>query len=159
MPEILLKPPDLSAHSTRLLLQWCLERGSDQFTWGCLGGASGLAPFCVAVEQALESLALPAAPRPHLTRTQTEPFIRETGLWRFNNESLVILTGFLPDGLFTDRQGNSDGWIEDVTLYRGSELLLGVITHEGEAALRATDAEIRDLRERRLVPRNSVNRS
>ena len=154
MPQIHLKPPDLNAHSTRLLLHWCLEHGSDEFTYACLRHASRPAPFCVATERALESFALPAAPRPHLTRPQAEPFIRETGLWRFNNESLVILTGLLPDGLFTDRQGNSDGWIEDVTLYRGSELVLGVVTHEDEATLRASDAEIRDLRERHLVPSN-----
>jgi len=83
-----------------------------------------------------------------------EPHVRDTRLWRFDKLSLVVLKGLLPDGLFSDRQGNSDGWIEDVTLYRDSRLLLTVITHEEAATLRAGHADIRHLRNRGLLPPN-----
>jgi hypothetical protein len=152
VPDVLLKPSDLNADSTRLLFQWCIEIGSDEFSWSCLSYASSGAPFCVATEQALKSFSLPPAPRPHLTRPLGEPFIRQTGLWRFNTSSVLILNGLLPDGLFTDHQGNRDGWLEDVTLYRSSQILLGVVTHEHEATLRASDVEVLHLRERGLLP-------
>jgi len=113
--------------------------------------------FCIATEQALESFALPPALRPHLTNRVAESVLRQTRLWRFDKRSLVVLKGLLPDGLFTDRQGNSDGWIEDVTFYRSSELLLGVITHEHQATLRANNADLRRLRDSGLLPPNSVN--
>jgi len=80
-------------------------------------------------------------------------------LWRFDRLSLLVLKGLLPDGLFTDRQGNSDGWIEDVTPYRSSQLLLTVITHEEAATLRAGHAEIRHLRDRGLLPPNRSTES
>ena len=152
MPDVHLKASDLNADSTWLLMQWCIERGSDEFSYICLGGAALAAPLCSAAESALEPFSLPPGPRPHLSRPVAEPFIRKTHLWRLNMESLAKLKELLPEGLFTDRQGNRDGWIENVTLYRKSELLLGIITHEDRATLRASDAEIRQLREQGLLP-------
>ena len=154
VPDIVVKPSDLNAGSTWQLLQWCLESGSNEFSWACLAAISSEAPFCVAAEKALEAFSLPPAPRPHLTRPLAKRLIRQTRLWSFNEQSAVILRGLLPDGLFTDRQGNRDGWMEDLTLYRSSQLLLGVITHEDRATLRASDAEIQQLRERGLLPSN-----
>ena len=69
-----------------------------------------------------------------------------------NDESLAVLRQLLPDGIFTDRQGNTDGWIEDLTLYDHAEIRLGVITHEQEATLNVEYAERSELRELKILP-------
>ena len=152
MPDIHLRSADLGPDDTWRLVQWCFQNGADEFSVVCLAAASRDAPFCAASQRTLEPLSLPRAVRPHLTSRPSAPAARETRLWRLNSHALTLLKTLLPDGLFTDRHGNDDGWIEDPTFYRDRELLLGVITHEDVATLRATERELGRLRELNLLP-------
>ncbi len=61
-------------------------------------------------------------------------------LWTLSAESLPLLLRFLPHGLFRWPPGPA-GWLEDLTVYRAGELVLGIVTHEAEGVLRLTPAE------------------
>ena len=80
-----------------------------------------------------------------------EEWVRDMHLWRLDEESLAVLRGLLPEGIFTDRQGNTDGWIEDLTIYEARQIRLGVITHEHEAALNLSEIEHARLREMEVL--------
>jgi hypothetical protein len=65
-----------------------------------------------------------------------------------------VLEQLLPDGIFTDRQGSDEGWIEDVALYQGGQLRLAVNTHERQATIHLSDPEQDELRRLGILPRN-----
>ena len=54
--------------------------------------------------------------------------------------SLVALQDFLTGGIFTCEVG-AVGWLEDLTLYRRGELMLGIVSHESEGILRVSHEE------------------
>ncbi len=90
------------------------------------------------------------AQRGHLTgrRADERDFIRPLELWRLTSKSLAVLEEFFPNGVFS-YEASAEGWLEDLMLYRHidrhSELVLGVVSHEGEGMLRVTNQEQRQL--------------
>jgi hypothetical protein len=147
-----LAPNELSTKEGWLLVRWMLETGSDEFSFSCLLGPSQGAQFCSKTESALSAFLIGREKRPALSRRPGGGWDRETPLWRLNEKSLIVLQELLPDGIFTDRQGSRDGWIEDLTIYQERHLRLGVVTHEHEAALNITEHERKQLRDRHLLP-------
>lgn len=61
-------------------------------------------------------------------------------LWGLNSASLAALRDFLTGDIFTCEIG-AGGWLEDLTLYRRGELMLGIVSHESEGILRVTHEE------------------
>ena len=150
MISLRLRPDDLSVGTSWRLVHWVLETGSDEFTFSCLG-TSPDARFCMTAEAALAAFVIEDAPRPRLTRRIDEGWVRDVHLWRLDEESLAVLRRLLPEGIFTDHQGSTDGWIEDLTFYEGRQIRLGVITHEHEAALNLSESEHVLLREMQVL--------
>ena len=70
--------------------------------------------------------------------------MRPLELWRLTSQSFAVLKEFFPDGVFKDQTAGEGGY-EDLILYREGELMLGVVSHEGEGILRVTDEERQSL--------------
>jgi hypothetical protein len=51
----------------------------------------------------------------------------------------------LPDGILGRPTYHESGWIEEPTVYRGGTILLGVVSHEGEAFMNVTRREHTEL--------------
>ncbi len=129
------------------LIQWCKVHGADEWTVTAIsvkGAASGLFDR---FDETMTSFRLADAPRRHLTAYRNALFIRTAELWKLTSASLAALQEFLSEGIFMNRSG-ADGWFEDLILYRQGELMLGVVSHEGEGILRVT-GEDRQLLERK----------
>ena len=90
---------------------------------------------------AMTPFRLPNAPRRHLTDYQDGQFVK---LWKLTSASLAALQAFLSEGIFT-YQSDEDAWLEDLTLYRHGELMLGIVSHEAEGILRVTPEERQSL--------------
>lgn len=126
------------------LVLWCKAHGVDEETVHVMttGGAS--VDFSGHFDEAMTPFRLPNAPRRHLTAYSDGQFIRTAELWKLTSASLAALQTFLPEGIFT-YQSDEDAWLEDLTLYRQGELMLGVVSHEGEGILRVTPEERQSL--------------
>lgn len=135
----------VSADASQRLLGWLLERGADEFTVDVMALQGEPAPTADAFEDALAPFALPSARRRVLTGADGDDLSREVRRWAFTAASLHALLPFVAGGLFAYTVGPS-GWLEDLTLYRGGELVLGVVSHEGEGVLRLGATEHAEVR-------------
>jgi hypothetical protein len=152
MAQLRLQPQEISAGDSWRLVSWLLETGSNEFTISCLGGSAREAGFCKAAADALSRFAMEPQPRPRSTRSLREPPNLKRPLWRLDEASIAVLRTLMPAGIFTDSQGATDGWIEDLTVYdEAGQIRLGVITHEGHAILNVSQAERLQLRDLRLL--------
>ena len=134
----------LRARESRRLAAWALERGADEFTVDVRVMQGVDAPLADAFEDLLQPWVIAAARRRRLAGQGGEPQTRIVRLWRLTPLSLALLEEFLPDGLFS-HDVQERGWFEDPVLYRGGELLCGVITHEREGYLRVSSDEAQEL--------------
>jgi hypothetical protein len=145
---------DLGLEGQWRLLNWCLEHGADEFMIGaivCDGGSDAqLRPY----DEMVKPHQLPRAVRRHLTGPPNQGLSYETDLWKLNRITLNALRVAFPRGPF-DYFPEGDAWFEDLDVYRGGELLLGVITHEHEGVLRVTSSERADLGARGIPFRDS----
>jgi hypothetical protein len=101
------------------------------------------------IERANEALALfrlPDQKRPTSVVYSGSPDRQVVKLWRLTSESIDQAAGLLPDGIFMRPTYAEVGWIEDPTVYRAGEILLGVISHEDEAFLQVSESEAEELR-------------
>jgi hypothetical protein len=130
----MLSRDDVSAHQSWILAEWCQAIGGDEFTLSCMS-SGGPAPFCTKAVASLEPFSKGEAMREVVyCRRERVP------LWGLTSASLAVLHHLLPDGIFTYRMDDA-GWIENFTIYRQGEMLLGVITHEDSACLYLAEAE------------------
>jgi hypothetical protein len=122
------------------LLRYLLAHGADEFSITVMALQDTPAPFADAFEDELGPYERPVARRRVLTDADGSDFGRELRLWTLNEASLGKLLRFLDRGVFNGPVG-PDGWLEDLTIYRESELLLGLVSHENEGVLRLTRGE------------------
>jgi hypothetical protein len=122
------------------LLRYLLSHGADEFTITVMTLQDTPAPFADAFEDQLAPFERPAAERRILTRATASDLGALVRLWSFNDTSLERLLSFLDKGLFRWPAG-PDGWLEDLTIYRRGELVLGLVSHEQEGVLRLTHQE------------------
>lgn len=132
--------PDLRGDRGARLLRYLLEHGADEFSVTVMTLRDVQAPFADAFEDELGPYELPTAPREVLTGSIPDDSRRPVRLWTLSEETLERLLSFLDEGLFHSPAG-PDGWLEDLTLYRGGELVLGLVSHERGGALRLTREE------------------
>lgn len=133
--------PGLRGNRGLRLLRYLLERGADEFSIKVMALADMPAPFADAFEDELGPYEHPTAERRVLARPGEHGTTRAVRLWAFNQDSLARLGSFFDDGVFHCPPG-PDGWLEDLTLYRRSELVLGLVSDEREGALRLTPREL-----------------
>ena len=127
---------DLGKEGGGRLLAWCREHGADSFSLSVIGSPPELETAAVAIEARLGHLSLAPAQIP--TKPEGQPgsyWMRATDRWSLNEHSLPLLLECFPQGLLTCYP-SGDAWCEDPCLFRGAELMLGVISHEGEGVLR-----------------------
>ena len=142
MPTRFIATEDLDAEQTWRLAEWCLARGADEFGLTIMGLQGHPEPFNDRFLAATADYRLPEAPRPHATTYVGQDDRRPTPLWAASAGLLATLREFFPEGLFTYMtSAHEEGWLEDPTLYREGEIMLGVVSHEGEGFLRLTALE------------------
>jgi len=122
------------------LLRYLLAHGADEFSITVMALQDTQAPFADAFEDELGPYERAAASRRVITGSAGRDVTRTVRLWTFNESSLTRLLSFIDTGIFHWPAG-PDGWLEDLTIYRRSELLLGVVSHEHEGVLRLTHEE------------------
>lgn len=146
MPIRYLSTDDLDADQSWRLVEWCLANGAEEIGLTLMSLQGHPAPFCDRVEAALASFQIPNAPRPHSVTYQGQADIRPAQLWTATLASLAALRPFFADGLFTYLTSpHEEGWVEDPTLYRDGEIMLGVVSHEGEGFLHLSALEVAGL--------------
>lgn len=139
----------LSARSLRgergtRLLRYLLEHGADEFSISVMALRDTPAPFADAFEDELGPYERPAARRRVISGTDAHDPTRSVRLWSLNEKSLERLLSFVDQGLFHWPAG-PDGWLEDLTIYRRGELVLGLVSHEQEGVLRLTPRELAEV--------------
>jgi hypothetical protein len=99
------------------------------------------------LDERLARYAVPPTEIPVLPKGQPGAFwTRPERLWILNSDSADILWREL-DGLLLGYSPSSDAWLENPAMYRGPELMLGIVSHESEAVLRIWPDEQRLLQE------------
>lgn len=125
------------------LVEWCYRHGAEEFTlYGivCDGASDALLrPF----DQAAAAHKRQPANRRRLSWGQGDEPVALTELWSLSAATLAALRLAFPYGPFDYRP--ADAWFEDLALYRGGELMLGLISHEHEGILRVTEREQAEL--------------
>ena len=126
------------------LLRYLLEHGADEFAITVMALQDTQAPFADAFEDELGPYERPVAFRRVVMATEGKDLTRPVRLWTFSETSLTRLLSFTDTGLFHWPAG-PDGWFEDLTIYRRTELILGLVSHEREGVLRLTRQEQSDV--------------
>ncbi len=134
----------LSVERGLQLLRYLLEYDADEFSIKVMALQDTLAPFADAFEDELGPFERSMALRRVVAADDADDRTRAVRLWSFNAQSFALLSGFLDDGIFHCPAG-PDGWLEDLTIYRQGELVLGIVSHEQEGVLRLTPQELDEL--------------
>jgi hypothetical protein len=129
-------------HSDRLL-EWCCSMEASDFTVSMIAVEDAPAEPLVDLETALAPHSLGFDLRQVLVNPVGPGGTRAVPLWRLSPETVALLHPLLPDGILTYRIDEENGWLEDLVIYRGGQLLLGVVSHEGEAILELSLDEYR----------------
>jgi hypothetical protein len=135
-------PALLGVKESWRLARWCVEHGADEFTVRVLC-AEGQGTRADQFEDTFDDRFITTDLRRVVRALEDEP-ARQLRLWRLDEDALQALHAFLPDGLFTHRV-DPHGWLEDPMLFRGGQLMLGVVTHQREGMVLVTTDELREL--------------
>ena len=145
---------DLRPDQTWELANWCLSVGADEFTVELMSLVGTSPTYLDEVESALSAFALPDTTRERTVTLVGQPRARPTRLWKATPASLAVLRQFFADGLFDIPNDASDsGWLEDPTFYRDGDVILAIVSHEGEGFVRLTELEHVQLAARHLPTR------
>ncbi len=131
---------DLSPEQGWRVIDWCIERGGDEFSFRLMGlgdPPSSHEPLT----NALKSFHRGTPKRENMATLAGEETRRPTDTWRLSTESVGVLRQHIADGLFAAPSYSVAGWFEDFTIYRRGEVMLGVVSHEGLVVLRLTERE------------------
>ncbi|HEV2641815.1 MAG TPA: hypothetical protein VGT98_03875 [Candidatus Elarobacter sp.] len=131
---------DLRGERGPALLRWLLDHGASEFSIAVMAIQATPAPIADAFEDALGPFERAPAPRRIVMSPTSMESRRVVRLWTFSSESLERLLAFIDHGLFHSAV-SPDGWLEDLTVYRAGELVLGLVTHAREGVLRLTAEE------------------
>jgi hypothetical protein len=123
------------------LLRYLLDQGADEFSIRVMALHDTAAPFADAFEDELGPFEHSVAARRVVADDGAHDRTRAVRLWSFTAESLARLSSFLDDDIVHCPPG-PDGWLEDLTIYRRGELVLGLVSHEREGVLRLTAPEL-----------------
>jgi hypothetical protein len=141
---------DYDAHSTWALVERFMRVGAQEFTLQFLEIAGHEATAAAAAESLLHPFFIGDGTREVVAN---QPFVRSVPLWRLSAESLTVLRQLLPAGLFTAPTYQNEGWIENPAFYRRGELVVGIVSHEGEGICRGSIAEFSEMEQEGLLTR------
>jgi len=140
-----LAPSDFSVEEAWRLVEWCRERGADEFTIDCLGSekvveAKVWRPF----EKLVRAFSKGEMVRERMSGRTADELTRATKVWELNATTIDALQRALPGGLLA-YDPVEQGWFEDPVFYRDGRLMLGVLSHEAFAIMRLTEVESAEL--------------
>ncbi|HEX8724423.1 MAG TPA: hypothetical protein VF737_03425 [Gemmatimonadaceae bacterium] len=125
MQTFYLRGEDFTPEQSWRLLEWCARRGADAFSLAFLGPPYlANTPWAV-VDELLASFRQRVA--------------SAGDRWRLTGETVGVLRGMLPGGPFAFTPGESS--LEDLTVYRGGEAMLRIVTRERQGILQLRDDE------------------
>ena len=139
--EYFIRADEIGAAQSWRLLAWCAAQGADEFFVRQMSIEGRPEPYLDRVNALLAPYRLPPAVRPRTVVYMGYPDRELTDLWALTPESIQTLEVVLPDGLLAPPSYDEDGWLEEPTVYRGGEIMLGIVSHEGEGFVNLTDAE------------------
>ena len=125
------------------LLRYLLEHGADEFSVTVKALHDTPAPFADAFETELGPFERATAPRRTTSDGDGHP-AQPLRLWTLDARSLQRLLSFVDQGIVYWPPG-PDGWLEDLTVYRREELVLGLLSHERQGILRLDAAELAEV--------------
>jgi hypothetical protein len=140
-----LAPSDFPVEETWRLVEWCRERGADEFTIDCLGSERLREPK---VWRPFEKLVKPFSKgemvRERMSGRTADELTRASKVWELNTTTIEALQRALAGGLLAYDPAEP-GWFEDPVFYRDGRLMLGVLSHEAFAIMRLSEAESAEL--------------
>jgi hypothetical protein len=140
-----LAPSDFTQADTWRLVEWCLSIGANELTIDCLSADPQTEPaIWPAFAKSLAPFMRSAEKRERMSGPTADDLVRQTPLWELNRQTVEVLQRGLPRGLF-GYDPAENGWFEDPILYRGGQLMLGVLSHEAFGVLRISEAEAKRL--------------
>ena len=142
---LFIRHSDVTEVGSRRLLEWCLSRGGDAFTLSVIGAASAVDVTAAALFARLDAHRVDVATVKAIPSEGEGSFWTNPGdLWRLDVASVEILLSTFEHGILT-YYPQHDAWCEDPIVYRSGELLLGIISHEGEGVLRVSANDVASL--------------
>lgn len=151
-------PSDYSAVDSWRLVEWCRTLGANEFTVDFLStNPAGAADRWEQFEEVVRPFALGQAIRERMSGRTADDLSRPTERWELNEISISALRDAFPGGFF-QYDPWQDGSFEDPILYRGGELMLGVLSHEAFAILRLADSESGQLEDAAFPSHDSLPR-
>ena len=108
-----------------------MESGADEFTIACTGSREATVPYWSVVSAGIKPFSRGKQQRPVFTSEADGLRVVETDIWAISKGSLGVLKTMLHGNIFEYRSDQS-AFLEDPILYRGEQLFLGVVSHEGE---------------------------
>lgn len=151
-------PSDYSAADSWRLLEWCKAHGADEFTVDISSADDRAADI---LGHGFLSVVTPFSHgtkiRERMSGPTADDMRRDTALWTLNADSISALMKALPDGLF-EYDPLRGAWLEDPVIYRGGELMLGVLSHEAFAVLRLAEDEAAQLADAGFPSHDSLPR-
>jgi hypothetical protein len=131
------------------LIEWCIERGGDEFSFQTM--SLGYSPAShEPLTNALTAFHRRTPKRTNMTTLAREESRRPTATWGLTNVSAAVLRQHVVDGFFAAPSYSAAGWFEDFTIYRRSEVMLGAVSHEALVVLCLTEQEHGELSELKI---------
>jgi hypothetical protein len=151
-------PSEFMREESWRLLEWCKQRGADEFTIDrqlkdAVIGPRNWTDF----EIIAEPFSRGVKKRECMTGRTADELVRDTEVWELNQVTAGALTMALPGGLL-DYEPREGGWFEDPILYRAGGLMLGVLSREAFAVLRVSGSEVNELAEAGFSSHESLPR-
>jgi len=138
------------------LIEWCIKRGGDEFSFRSMSLGDSPAPH-EPLTNALKPFHRRTPKRKNTTTLVGKEAQRPTVTWRLTTESAAVLRQHVAGGLFAAPSYSMAGWFEDFTIYRRSEIMLGVVSHERLIALHLTNQEHGEFSELKIASHESAN--
>jgi hypothetical protein len=154
-----LAPSDFTAPESWRLLNWCQSIGADEFTIDCVVDNDILWPKrWESFEKLIERFFRGEQTRERMSGRTADDLTRATKIWELNDATTVALTRALPGGLLAYDPSDESSF-ENPVIYRGGQLLLGVLSHEAFGVFRLSDDEARQLGEAGFPSHDSLPRA
>jgi hypothetical protein len=154
-----LAPSDFTAAESWRLLNWCQSIGADEFTIDCVVDNDILWPKrWESFEKLIERFFRGEQTRERMSGRTADDLTRATKIWELNDATTVALTRALPGGLLAYDPSDESSF-ENPVIYRGGQLLLGVLSHEAFGVFRLSDDEARQLGEAGFPSHDSLPRA
>lgn len=156
--QLFLAPSDFTAADSWRLVDWCRTIGADEFTIDCVAANDVLWPKrWESFEKLIHRFFRGEQTRERMSGRTADQLTRPTKIWDLNDATAAALTRALPDGLLAYDPSDESSF-ENPVVYRGGQLLLGVLSHEAFGVLRLSNDEAEQLRQAGFASHDSLPR-